>query len=640
MKKLLLTCGAAAAFFSTQAQQRLSLYEEFSGENCAPCAALNPALMTLLGANTSKVLLLKYQSPIPTAGPIYEENTIFTDARMDYYSVPFAPYGRIDGVVVGTGADAGNINQTTQTIIDNAAAVASPFTITITNPTYNADGQTFTATATVTAVTAGTYSNLKFRFVLAEQLDYATAPGTNGETSFHNVVRQMYPDAGGQNAPGTWTAGQTQTFTVTGSIPHYVKSTSAHRFFAAFLQTDGDKKVLQAAKTGDITIQLPAAGVASASMTGVGGLKCELPANLTASITLKNTGTQPLTAATIYYRAGTGAWLSQPWTGSVAPGATSAAIPLGAMTATTTGMVQVQDSVALPNTKVDLNTYDNNSSGTVYVLNGTASPLPLKYDLETVNAAWVMWPGTSASGFPFLRASNDGGAAIGAGGSTFVAWYPCQQIGAGANGFMLVPKAELPAGAKAVDFMLAYAMRATTGDKLELLYSTDCGGNWTSVWSKSNADLATVPPTAEDKLLVPTAASYKKISVDITSVPTGAIFGFKATSGGGNNLFIDNIEVRTGTTSGINELVKEGSTRIYPNPTTDAFTVELDMIKASKVSFTIFNALGQSVGQASVKDLTSGVSKTTIDTRSLAPGMYYLNVNTDAGNLQQKFTKL
>lgn len=645
MKKTLLTCGLAAAFFSAQAQQRLSLYEEFSGENCGPCAALNPALMTLLGANTNKVLLLKYQSPIPSAGPIYEENTVFTDARMDYYSVPFAPYGRIDGAVVGSGTNAGNINQTTQAIIDAAAAVASPFNITVSAPTYNADGQTFSATATVTAVTAGTYTNLKLRFVLAEQLDFTTAPGTNGETSFHNVVRQMYPNAGGTDMPNSWTAGQSQTFTITGAIPHYVKNTSAHRFFAAFLQTEGDKKVLQAAKTNDITIQIPAAGVASVSLSGVNGLKCQLPASLTPTITIKNTGTQPLTTATIYYRLGsTGAWTPQPWTGTLAAGATSTPITLGALSATTAGMVEVQDSVAMPNGKVDLNTYDNNASAVAYILNNTASALPLSYDFEAVNTNWVSWPGTAANGYPIIRASSGGSTPIGAGGSTYVGWFRSWDLPAGYTGYLLFPKADLPAGAKAIDFQLAYAQYkdqngALVGDKLEIVYTTDCGTTWNNVWSQSGATLATADPSGTQ--FIPSAATWKPRSVDITNVPTGAIFAFKGTAGGGNNMFIDNIKARTGpVTTSINSVVKEGSTNIYPNPAANELNVELDLIKAAKVSFVIYNALGQSVQQIAAKDMSAGTSKTSIDTRALPAGMYYLNISTGEGSLQQKFTKL
>src|SRR5690606_40926098 len=63
-----------------------------------------------------------------------------------------------------------------------------------------------------------------------------TAPGTNGETHFQNVVRQMYPNAEGQAIDETWTAGQTRTYTITGAVPSYVNEDAPTVFLAAFLQ--------------------------------------------------------------------------------------------------------------------------------------------------------------------------------------------------------------------------------------------------------------------------------------------------------------------------------------------------------------------------------------------------------------------
>jgi len=641
MKKTLLLGGLLLAVFSLNAQQRLALYEEFSGENCGPCALKNPALMNLIEANPTKVLLLKYQSPIPSAGPIYEENTVFTDARMEYYSVPFAPYGRLNGTAVGSGQNAGDIALTTQAMIDAASAGTAPFTISISNPTYSPDGQSFTATVTVTASQAATYSDLKLRFALAEQLDFATAPGTNGETSFHNVVRQMYPSAAGQSVPSTWTAGQTQTFTITGGIPSYVKPSSAHKFFAAFLQTDGDKKVLQAAKTSDITIQLPAVDIASSVLSGTTGLKCELPATINPVVTVKNTGTAPLTSATIYYRAGTGAWNNYAWTASspVAAGAT-ATVNLPALTINEAGQVTITDSIVLPNNKIDYNDYDNKQSGVAYILNSTATALPIGFDFETASSSyanWISWPGNTGNGFPFLKATSQG---LGHNSSNGLGYFPCYSLQAGTVGYLIFPKAEMPSGAKTLEFYLSYAQyqdaNGTQGDKLELVYTTDCGANWTSVWNQSNADLATAPATQQN--IVPTAASWKLKSIDVSNVPTGAYFAFRGTSGFGNNMFIDDVQLRTGSTS-INTLIKEGTTKVFPNPVSDKLNVELDMLASSKVSFTIYNVLGQAIGQPMTRQLSSGSSKTEISTDHLAPGMYYLNIVTESGSLQQKFNK-
>ncbi len=62
MKKQLFFFVALGVFtFSSQAQTRLSLFEEFTGENCGPCAYYNPGLQTLLNANTGKVIFIAYR---------------------------------------------------------------------------------------------------------------------------------------------------------------------------------------------------------------------------------------------------------------------------------------------------------------------------------------------------------------------------------------------------------------------------------------------------------------------------------------------------------------------------------------------------------------------------------------------------
>src|SRR5690606_36056272 len=308
MKKILLSI-AVLGIIGTANAQKLALVEEFSGENCGPCAAQNPGFMALLEtpSNASKVLLLKYQSPIPSAGPIYYENTVFTDARMGYYQVGFAPYARINGnhEVAENNPTAiqqdavGMIGYAQQSDIDNAAAESTNFTMSISDPVYDDNGQ-FTATITVTATAATTESNTKLRVALAEELQYSTAPGTNGETHFQNVVRQMYPNADGQAIDASWTVNQTRTYTVSGFVPRYVNEDAPSVFLAAFLQNDTTKEVLQATRTdGNIDIEKASNDVAFESASLGSSLICEVPATVSdATVTIKNTGSEELTSAT------------------------------------------------------------------------------------------------------------------------------------------------------------------------------------------------------------------------------------------------------------------------------------------------------------------------------------------------------
>ncbi len=639
MKRKILLLSTLLGLGNLTFAQKLALYEEFSGENCGPCAAKNPALMNLLNAtgNDTKVLLLKYQSPIPSAGSIYNVNTVFTDARMDYYAVDFAPMGLINGVKVGTGANQGDIALTTQAMINAAAAETTPFTISVGTPVYNAEGQ-FTATITVTANTATNVANTKLRVALAEELSYTTAPGTNGETHFDNVVRQMYPNAGGQNLDAAWTAGQSRTYTVSGSIPSYVSAAAPKRFLAAFIQKDdATKAVLQAAKTGNITIQLPQADAALVSTSSVSNMKCQVPATFTDVVTvLKNTGAAALTSAKIYYKvSGATSWQEFNWTGNLAVGQTTN-VTLPAINVPNAGQISIIDSVGLPNTKTDLNDYDNVSSAVVTILNPTAQAMPLSYDFEAVNSNWVSYTNGEA---PIIRVwSGSTSQNIGYNNSVYASYYPSPYLTSGEQGYLIFPKAELPAGPKALDFYLSYALRGTVGDKLEVVYSTDCGANWTSVWSAQQAELATTTATPTNQLHIPSASTWQLRSIDISNVPANAYLAFRATSGGGNYMFMDNVTLRSGATTNIEEVLASNSLRIFPNPVENRLNVSLEMKKSESVTFSIVNTLGQEV-TSTVRDLNNGKQQVEIETANLAAGMYILNIKTKEGNTQQKFIK-
>lgn len=633
MKRKILLLSTLLGLGNLTFAQKLALYEEFSGENCGPCAAYNPAFMALINAagNDTKVLLLKYQSPIPSAGPIYNINKVFTNARMDYYNVSSAPS------FWANGTSKGNITTATQAMINASAAETTPFTISVGNPVYNADGQ-FTATITVTANTATNVANAKLRVALAEELSYATAPGTNGETHFDNVVRQMYPNADGQNLDATWTAGQSRTYTINGSIPSYVSATAPKRFLAAFIQKDdASKAVMQAAKTGNITIQLPQADAALTSISTASDMKCQVPAAFTDVVTvLKNVGTAALTSAKIYYKVqGAANWDVYNWTGNLAAGQTTS-VTLQTMNVTSAGQVSLIDSVGLPNGKVDMNDYDNVSSTVVTVLNPTAQAMPLSYDFEAVNANWVSYTNGEA---PIMRVwSGSSSQNIGYNNSVYTSYYPSPFLSSGEQGYLIFPKATMPAGPKALDFYLSYALRGTVGDKLEVVYSTDCGSTWTSVWSAQQAALATTTPTPNDELHIPSASTWQLRSIDITNVPADAYLAFRATSGGGNYMFMDNITLRSGATTNIEDVLASSSLRIFPNPVENRLSVSLEMKKAEAVTFSIVNTLGQEVA-STVKDLNNGKQQVDIETANLAAGMYILNIKTKEGNTQQKFIK-
>lgn len=653
MKKTLLLGGILAASLYANAQQRLVLYEEFSGENCGPCASVNPSFWAFMtnASNQTKSILLKYQVNIPQnpVRPLYDQNPTEADARLSYYGVNSAPNGRLDGRVHHNGVTDANGNNvggwpgaftwtSGQDTMNAEMALASPFNITVT-PTVT--GNTLTATVSVTAVSAFTGTTMKLRAALVEGLHFTTPPGNNGEVDFHNVMRKMYPDANGQTFPGTWTNGQTQTFTVTGTIPQYVDRVAEKLFLLVWVQDDANKKIAQAAKSTNLPA--PALDAKLTFVTPANGTLFCGAANPQNKVSLKNTGTTAMTSAEIYYKVGTGAYTLFNWTGpSLAPGA-SVDVVLGNVAIS--GSATIVDSVGKINGQAEINPANSVVKSSVV---STAAPagLPIASSFENGFAAgWIaMDNDNKVVNTPAVRGSTwfavTQPADIKAYDAAWVAVMSCADNEPGTTAILTLPYANMPAGAKALDFYYAYAKRATTGDKLEVVTSTDCGATWQSVWSKASDALATAPATGAQNLFLPSATNqYKLGSVDLTSLSGNALVGFRSTSAGGNYIWLDKVNMRTGAATGLEELVRAGSFSLYPNPVTAKLNVELNMVKAADVTFTIVNIVGQQVGQPLVKSLSQGTAKTTIATDNLTPGIYFLNIATDKGSMQQKFVK-
>jgi hypothetical protein len=639
MKKLLLGLAALGLAAGVSAQ-RLALYEEFSGENCGPCAASNPGLWTLLsgGTNLSKVMLIKYQSPIPSAGPIYNLYKTFTDARLTYYSVPFAPYGRLNGTNLGTGTAApsspGHIANLTQTDINNESSGTPAINLTVSH-SWNATGDSVTATVVISSPTAyaPTGANLKLRIALVEHLSYATPPGTNGETEFHNVVREMYPNAAGTQLANAWTTGQTQTLTIKGRVPSYVNKADANTIFVAWIQNDADKSIPQAAKSNYVPIPLD---VASSSISVPSTLTCAAgTTTIVPTVTLKNTGTSTLTSAKIYYKLdATGTWQNMTWTGSLAATATTTVV-LPALTATGGNHV-VYDSVAAPNGSVDINSGNNISYKLVNVYNTTGGALPMSTGFENAGnlpANWILYDANSNSqNWLLVKGSTTN---IGHGGSTYLLYHNNYNFAAGEVNYAVLPSATLPTGTKSLNFYVAYAQYQTENDALDVVYSTNCGTSWTSIWTKSGSALATAPATTAS--FVPTQTQWQGYSIDVTSIPAGAMIAFKASSQFGNNLFIDDVLLRSGPT-GVAQIISDNSTTLAPNPAVGSTTLTFNLTKSSTINVQVLDAVGRVVASPVNETMQAGTQKVNINTQALAAGIYNVVIKTEEGTHTERLS--
>jgi len=312
MKKITLSFSLLITSLTVFSQTpRLSLYEEFTGENCPPCASTNPGLNLILASptNTPKIVAIKWQVPIPSAPSntwsLYQTNKVEIDWRWKTLAsggygytpaINSAPSSKIDGQEASVfGASSGHPANLNNNVISSAAAIPAAFSINMTrawNQAYSAVNLTVNIQATQSFSATG---NLIFRLVMIERhVHFVTAPGTNGEKDFEDVAVKSFPTLqnGTPMTAGTWSVGQTQTFTINCPLPSYIRDKSEIAF-VGFIQDDGNQKVAQAGLANSEGLSNDAKAISAF----VPNLSCTN--TIAPDVTIKNNGNNGITNFTI-----------------------------------------------------------------------------------------------------------------------------------------------------------------------------------------------------------------------------------------------------------------------------------------------------------------------------------------------------
>ncbi|MDP2188618.1 MAG: T9SS type A sorting domain-containing protein [Sphingobacteriaceae bacterium] len=601
-KKILTLCLLASAANSYAQAPRTQLYEVFSGENCGPCASANPTTHALLTANSSAIIGLKYQVPIPSAGPIHLQNPTEPNARRTYYGVNSAPNARHEGQIIGNGH---SLNLT-QTIINNRQSVTSPFTIQLEH-SFNANWDSIFVSMTVTAAQAVTSGNWFARIALIERhMNFPTPPGSNGETDFYSVMRKMLPNPTGTSLPATWTNGQSQVITIAAPVPTFIRDI-AELGVVAFVQDDITKEIAQAKKSDPLPVPLN-----SKLEYNAGGFYVCTPA-ISPQVSITNQGTTPITSLQIRQTIGTNVQTIN-WTGTLAPNATT--------------------NVALNST--NLPTGRTTFEFRILTMNGAPHPSQVRataagamfYTADQVNTVTTSFQGT----FPPTNWAVDNGASAtngwslgvpGANGTQRSARINFYDIGSGEIDYLYLPRMDMSQAAVSANlfFHVAHAQYTTsTNDKLEVEVSTDCGASWNVLYDKSGAQLSTrAPQTAAYNTVA--ANEWRQETVSLSSVvgQNDVLVRFKGTSNYGNNLFVD--EVLIPNTVSVKEQLATIPLRTYPNPVKDELFIDFNDAVQGTVRIQLLNSLGQLVMEHNVS-LESSATKISLNVATLPAGIY------------------
>ncbi|MFN3529987.1 MAG: T9SS type A sorting domain-containing protein [Bacteroidia bacterium] len=605
MKKLLLSITALALAFSTMAQApRTQLYEVFSGENCPPCVPSNVYVKNLMDANPNTIIPIKYQVPIPSAGPIHLENPTETNGRRSYYGVNSAPNARHDGTTIGTGHGS-NI---TQALINTRATVSSPFTIAISHE-FNATWDTMFVTMTITAAQAVNSGTWFARVAMIERhMSFASPPGTNGETDFYDVMRKMIPNINGTALPSTWTSGQSVTLNLSTRVPAYIRDI-AEVAAIGFVQNDVNKEVAQAAKTTPLPVPI----YSKASLPGTGGFYyCS--ANAVPEMEVENIGTQAITAMEIRQTNGTNTQTVN-WSGSLTAGTSTTVTlnPTPLSTGRSTFQYQILTMNGLPHPSVSRSTI----GGTMYVGDtpipdvnqgfvGTFPPVGWAADNRgSTTQGWLM-------GVPGANGTNR---------SARQNWY---DIPNGDIKDLYMPRMDMSVASVSANlsFYVAHAQfNAASNDRLIVQGSTDCGETWVELFNKAGSQLSTRPPQS-GAYLSPTASEWRQEIISLSQFATqpDVLIRFRAISNYGNNLFLDEVFIPN-TVSVKENASAELILNSYPNPVQDVLFIDYDMQQHGELVIDVHNQLGQSVLRESLM-VDAGTGKVSVQLGHLNSGIY------------------
>lgn len=192
-------------------------------------------------------------------------------------------------------------------------------------------------------------------------------------------------------------------------------------------------------------------------------------------------------------------------------------------------------------------------------------------------------------------------------------------------------------------FRYAYAKRSSANNDILRVYaSRDCGDTWSLRRTLGGDALVTAPITSSSF----TPNGPDQWGFNETS-PIGGLFSvsnlrfkFVFESGGGNNLWLDDINV-LGQSTGVSELgaASDNALTVVPNPTHDRSVIMANLKEAGPVKVELVDLLGRPVRTIMEGVQPAGAVQWTMDLSGLSGGMYFVRLQQRDAVRVAKFTK-
>ncbi len=622
MKKLtLISLFLILGVLFTQAQtQRIVLYEGFSNASCPPCAQANPGINTLLKANSSKVVGIKYQVSWPGFDPMNKQNAKDSDVRRSYYGVDAVPTTVINGVK-GKVLNQANINEQYET--------PSPFNLDIEHE-FNADIDSVFVRCIVTAAKDLEEENLLLHVAMLEkEIHFSAAPGANGEKSFYHVMRKMYPDANGTLLKGSWKKGDSDTIYFSEGIPEYIYNlTQIH--FIAFIQSKTSKAVHQAAKNNTMQLQ-DYLVITKHNIPVEPGCYDELELELT----IKNQGSNLVESFQIEYGLIDNTPMIFDWEGNMEVGESiDLKLPsLSVLQGTTTVFAEIKN----PNSVIEYPKLHAKVQAELSVINEFFS-IPMFEDFKSTTFPPENWSNISYDESAKWERASVGGFGQTSGGSALISFFESPK---GEIDLLYLKPLDFSSMTEVeMSFSVAYARyNASYSDALRVQISTNCGATWSNIYNKNGSALATAPD--KTGFFTPNASQWRKEIIDLSNYAgqSNVLIRFNALSGYGNALYVDDVYFGESTASISENDPIMTSLKVYPNPISDEFSIDFNIKDATDVQVQVFDQQGKLIEQIIVEQVQTGTNQIKVNSTAWTKGMYNIFVTTTAGVISRKLIK-
>ncbi|MGB5982822.1 MAG: T9SS type A sorting domain-containing protein [Nonlabens sp.] len=640
MKRTLLSFLLTVFTLAAYAQvAKMPLIEHFTQASCGPCASQNPTLKNRLDAfGTSNYVRISHQTSWPGVDPMNAAFPAGPDVRRTYYGVTGVPNTSLNGGAVG-----GSGTVITANTLASAAAQTTPYEIVASQTWLSIDELRVDVQINNTTSNPVSTANRIYVTMLEDHVAYTAAPGSNGETDFEYVMRQMYnasngsPNATNGAALANIPANGSVSYSFTlNSLPSYISDISQISF-AIYLQNSNSKTILQAAKTA-AAVPPGELAVRATSQSVVGSGYCDL--SFSPEVVLSNDSQDvDVTSAVIEYSINGGAPVQETYNGTLMPGQSATiTFPSGFLASGNSSLEYRVVSVNggqnwLSAAAVDMPAELYSKLSDLGINGGISEDLenaPLiagtGYSRDISSGIFDADPSINEQLFSILDGPSYnygpiGGFAL----SDRSIRFRYFSVNSGEELKLVMQKVNLGTNSQ-LTFSHAYRQYINENDALAVEVSTDCGSTWTNVFNQSGVILSTLP--ASTAQYVPASANdWRTNTVDLSAYDglNDVIVRFKGTSGFGNNLYLDDMAITS--TLSVQE-ISNVRLKLYPNPTDKSLYVSgLDAERTYKV----FNLQGSLVLEGLISN------ETEISVENLSQGLFILKVD---GHSAVKFSKI